>query len=99
MRSIHVVHLDKWRPALILTRAIAIPTMRKITVAPITSTIRGLATELSVGARNGLDHDCVISLDNLVTVPREAIGEAVGYLLANQEAALTEAIHAAFDLD
>jgi mRNA interferase MazF len=58
-----------------------------------------LSTELSVGPANGLEHRCVISCDNIVTVPKSALGRQIGYLLPAQEAALTAAIHAAFDLD
>jgi mRNA interferase MazF len=73
--------------------------MARVTVAPITSTIRGLSTEVSVGRVNGLAHSCVVSCDNIVTVPASALGRQIGYLLPAQEAALTAAIHAAFDLD
>lgn len=99
MRSIHLVQLDKVRPALILTREVALPVMRKVTVAPITSTIRGLATEVPVGPANGLDHDSVVSLDNIVTVTNADIRALVGYLLDSQEDDLTSAIRAAFDLE
>jgi mRNA interferase MazF len=44
MRAIHLVRLDTVRPALILTREVALPVLRSVTVAPITSTIRGPAT-------------------------------------------------------
>jgi mRNA interferase MazF len=73
--------------------------MARVTVAPITSTVRGLSTEIPVGPANGLDHACVVSCDNIVTVPTSALGAQIGYLLPAQEAALTAAIHAAFDLD
>jgi mRNA interferase MazF len=73
--------------------------MDRVTVAPITTTIRGLSTEVPVGPPNGLEHRCVISCDNIVTVPKSALGRQIGYLLPAQEAALTAAIHAAFDLD
>jgi mRNA interferase MazF len=75
------------------------PYLTRVTVAPITSTIRGLSTEVSVGPRNGLDHDSVVSCDNIVTVPVATLGRQVGFLRADQEAELTAAIHAAFDLD
>jgi mRNA interferase MazF len=51
-----------------------------------------------VGLANGLDGESVVSCDNLVTVPVDQIGAQIGVLLASQEVALTEAIHAAFDL-
>lgn len=99
MRPIHTAQLDKVRPVLVLTREIVRPYLTRVTVAPITSTIRGLSTEVPVGRRNGLHHASVISCDNIVTVPAAALGPQIGYLLPAQEAALTNAIHAAFDLD
>jgi mRNA interferase MazF len=99
VRPIHTAQLDKVRPVLVLTREIVRPYLTGVTVAPITSTIRGLSTEVPVGRRNGLRHASVISCDNIVTVPVAALGPQIGYLLPAQEAALTSAIHAAFDLD
>lgn len=99
MRPIHSADLDKTRPVLVLTRDVVRPYLTRVTVAPITSTIRGLSTEVSVGPKNGLDHDSVVSCDNIVTVPVATLGRQIGFLLADQEAGLTAAIHAAFDLD
>ena len=99
MRPIHAARLDKPRPVVILTRELVRPYLDRVTVAPITSTIRGLSTEVPLGSANGLDHRCVISCDEIVTVPTSALGRLIGHLLPAQEAALTAAIHAAFDLD
>jgi mRNA interferase MazF len=99
VRPIHTAQLDKARPVVILTRELVRPYMARVTVAPITTTARGLSTEIPVGPANGLDHTCVVSCDNIVTVPKSALGSQIGYLLPAQEAALTAAIHAAFDLD
>jgi mRNA interferase MazF len=82
-----------------LTRELVRPFLDRVTVAPITSTIRGLSSEVQVGPANGLDHGCVINCDNIVTVLASALGRLIGHLLPAQEAALTAAIHAAFDLD
>ncbi len=99
MRPIHLARLDKVRPVLVLTREVVRPYLRNVTIAPITSTIRGLSTEVAVGAANGLDHDSVISCDNITTVPTGQLGQQIGYLLPEQEEALTRAVVAAFDLD
>ena len=99
MRPIHTARLDKTRPVVVLTRELVRPHMARVTVVPITSTVRGLSTEIPVGQANGLEHACVVSCDNIVTVPKSALGHQIGYLLPAQEAALTAAIHAAFDLD
>jgi mRNA interferase MazF len=99
MRAIYLAQLDKARPVLILTREIIIPHLTRVTVAPITSRIRGLSTEVPVGRTNGLDKDSVVSLDNIQTIPQQDLLRRIGYFRPIDEAALTEAIHAAFDLD
>jgi mRNA interferase MazF len=99
MRPIHLASLDKTRPVLVLTRELVRPHLSRVTVAPITSTIRGLSTEVPVGHDNGLEHPSVVSCDNVVTVPVTALGRQIGRLLPDQETALTAALHAAFDLD
>jgi mRNA interferase MazF len=99
MRPIHRARLDKIRPVLVLTREAVRPYLSRVTVAPITSTIRGLSTEVPVGPSNGLEHDSVVSCDNIVTVPVTTLGRQIGFLRADQEADLTQAIRAALDLD
>jgi mRNA interferase MazF len=99
MRPIHTAHLDKARPVLILTRELVRPHLGSVTVAPITTTIRGLSTEIPVGQANGLAAASVISCDNIATIPAAALGAQIGVLLDAQERQLAEAIHAAFDLD
>ncbi|WP_040805810.1 type II toxin-antitoxin system PemK/MazF family toxin [Nocardia concava] len=99
MRPIHIAELGtKPRPVLVLTREIARPVLNTVTVAPITSTIRDIPTEVRLGAGNGLDHDCVALLDKVTTIPADALGRRVGYLQPGQEQSLTDAIHAAFEL-
>ena len=98
MRSIAAVALDKRRPALILTRQASLTWLTAVTVAPITSTIRGISSEVAVGHRNGLDHDCVVSCDNITTVRMSAVGNTIGLFFDDQEAELVRAIGDAFDL-
>lgn len=99
MRPIHTARLDKARPVLVLTRELVREQMGRVTVAPITKTVRGLSTEVPVGPANGLDAHSVVSCDNIVTVPKAVLGEQIGMLLTAQEAALGAAIRAAFDLE
>ena len=98
MRPIHQAQLDKVRPVLILTRAAVRPYLTRVTVAPITTTVRGLATEVPAGPRNGLDHDSVVSCDNIVTITVDELRRRVGTFYDDQEPALAAAISAAFDL-
>lgn len=99
MREICVVRLDKTRPGLVLTREAARGVMTKVTVAPITSTVKGLSSEVRVGPENGLDHECAVALDNVVTVLKSQLGRTVGYLTAGQEAELARAVVLAYDLE
>lgn len=99
MRPIHAAHLDKTRPVLILTREVVRPFLTRVTVAPITTTARGLSTEVPVGPSNGLDHPSVVSCDNIQTIPASSLGRQLGFLLDDQEPVLSEAIRSAFDLD
>lgn len=99
MRPIHTADLDKRRPVLVLTRELVRPAMSRVTVAPITTRVRGLSTEVAVGADNGLAEEGVVSCDNIVTIPTSALGSVIGYLLPKQEPLLTNAIMAAFELE
>ena len=99
MHPIWLARLDKTRPVLVLTRDEVRAVRALVTVAPITSTVRGLSSEVLVGARNGVDHDSVVNLDSILTVPRDLLVRPVGALLEEQEYELTRAFHAAFDLE
>lgn len=98
MRAIHRVRLDKVRPAVLLTREVALPFLIGVTVAPITSTIRGVAVEVPVGRQHGLDHDSVINCDNITTVPAEHVEGFLGFLSDADEQLLLKAVLAAFGL-
>jgi mRNA interferase MazF len=99
MRPIHIAHLDKARPVLVLTRELVRPHLSAVTVAPITTTIRGLSTEVPVDTANGLAGPSVVNCDNIITIPVSTLGTQIGVLLDRQETALSDAIQAAFDLD
>ena len=99
MREICLAHLDKTRPGIVLTRDIAREAMTKVTVAPITSTVKGLSSEVPLGAENGLYHRCAAAIDNTVTIPSNRLGKTIGYLLPDQERTLADAIISAFDLE
>lgn len=99
MRPIHLARLDKTRPVLVLTRELVRPRLASVTIAPITTWVRGLSTEVAVGEANGLAGASAISCDNITTIPTTALGRQVGLLFDAQEPALSEAIRAAFDLD
>jgi mRNA interferase MazF len=99
MRPIHLAKLDKARPVLVLTREIVRPHLDTVTIAPITTTIRGLSTEVPVGAANGLSQSSVVACDHVTTIPKAALGTQIGLLLDEQEKSLSKAIRAAYDLE
>ena len=98
MRPILLARLDKVRPVLVLTREVVRPHVSTVSVAPITSRIRGLSTEVPVGPQNGLDQAGVVSCDNIVTILATDLLQQIGFLLPHQEPALHRAVVAAFDL-
>lgn len=99
MREICLAQLDEMRPVLVLTRGAARASMTKVTVAPITSSVRGLSSEVPVGPMNGLDHDSAVAIDNVVTIPARLLGRTVGFLTSEQERQLARAVVLAYDLD
>jgi mRNA interferase MazF len=98
MRPIHLARLDKTRPALVLTRELVLPYLSRVTVAPITSRIKGLGSEVPVGPENGLDSRCVVSCDNVMTIVRADLGRQIGYFGSDQEDELRAALIYAFGL-
>jgi mRNA interferase MazF len=71
---------DKMRPVLVLTRQDMIGRLHTVTVAPITSTIRGVPSEVAIGAESGLKKASAINLHNVATVPLDGLRTFVGAL-------------------
>src|SRR5580658_1559693 len=75
---------DKRRPVLILTRDSAIAVLNSVTIAPITSTIRSIPTEVVLTEDDGLPSTCAVNFDNLQTVPKSNIGDRIARLTARR---------------
>jgi mRNA interferase MazF len=75
---------DKQRPVVILTRASAIELLTKVTVAPITSTIRGVPSEVTLDVADGMKGPCAVNLHNVATVAQELVGRRVATLSATR---------------
>ena len=71
---------DKKRPVVVLTRDSAIPYLSTVTVAPITSAIRGVPSEVVLYEEDGMKAPCVVNLHNPVTVSQERLGKRVAQL-------------------
>jgi mRNA interferase MazF len=68
----------------VLTRDSIIDRLSRITVAPVTSTIRGVASEVVLGPDDGMKNACAINLHNIVTVPKAGLGRLVVSLEARR---------------
>jgi len=89
---------DKKRPVLILTRDSVIRYLGEITVAPITSTIRDIPSEVSVGREEGMPKDCAINLDHIQTVSKDRIGTLITILSKDKLLQVRNALRFALDL-
>ncbi len=65
---------------LILTRPSAISFLTALTVAPITTTIRGIPTEVVLTSDDGVRTTCAVNLDNIQTVPKENLKGFITHL-------------------
>lgn len=87
------------RPVCVLTRDAAIDVLTAITCAPITRTMRGIRSEVEVGVDEGLPEDGVITCDNLITIPVDALDdEPVGRLDVEPRVRLDAALRYALDI-
>ena len=85
------------RPFLVMTRSAAIPVLNAVIAAPVTRTVRGIPTEVSLGPDDGMPAECAASFDNLRVVPKANL---VGRICALGSARLAEAcaaLHLAVD--
>ena len=71
---------DKRRPVLVLSRQVALDHLHTALVAPITSTILGLPSEVRLSIEDGLKQDCVANLDHLLSVRQADLRKYVGHL-------------------
>ena len=75
---------DKNRPVVILTRDSIIPHLGAVTVAPVTSTIRDIPSEVLLGRTDGMPKDCAINCDHLQTVDKGRIGNLITSLSSSR---------------
>jgi mRNA interferase MazF len=71
---------DKRRPVLILTRTSAIRFLNEITIAPITSIIRGIPSEIVLGIEDGFNQACAANFDHIQTVSKVKLGRLIAHL-------------------
>jgi mRNA interferase MazF len=75
---------DKERPVLVLTRSSALEFLDDVTVAPITSTVRDIPSEVALDRADGVPRDCAVNLDHVQTVPKARLGRVITTLSADR---------------
>jgi mRNA interferase MazF len=90
---------DKRRPVLILTRDSAISYLHGITVAPITTTVRDIPSEVLLTREDGMLTECAANMDNIQTVAKHRLGPVISYLSPERMADVNRAIAFALGLD
>ncbi len=83
---------DKRRPVVILTRDSALGFLGEVTIAPVTSTIREIPTEVILTVADGMPHDCAINLDHVQTVTKGKLGSLITTLSPGKMAELRSAL-------
>ena len=89
---------DKKRPVLILTRDSILDYLGEMTVAPVTSTIRDISSEVFLSQEDGVKKDCVVNLDHIQTVSKKKIGARLTSLSRNKMKSVGQAIRFALDI-
>jgi mRNA interferase MazF len=91
-------HPDKKRPVVILTRNSILDYLGEVTIAPVTSTIRDIPSEVLLSQRDGMQNDCAINCDHLQTVSKANIGSMITSLSKEKLSEIRDAINFALNL-
>ncbi len=83
---------DKRRPVLVLSRDFAIRRLAEVIVAPVTTTIRDIPTEVRLGAEDGMPQPCAANFDHLYTVSKSQLGPRIAKLSAAKMKLAREAL-------
>ncbi len=97
VRWYRFTHPDKRRPVVILSRNSAIDVLAEVTVAPVTSTTRDIASEVPLGETDGMPRSCAVNLDHIQTVAKNKVGKLIATLDMEKLAELRSAIRFALD--
>ena len=92
------VRPDKKRPVLILTRDSVLEYLNEVTIAPITSTVRNIPSEVFLTKADGMLRDCAVNCDHLQTVPKGKIGPLIKSLPSAKMIDVGQAIRFALDI-
>ena len=86
------------RPVILLSRNEAYPVRTAVTVAPVTTTVRGIAVEVSLGLEDGLPKPCAVNCDSLLTIPKACLESRIARLSERKMEEIHRAIRFALDM-
>jgi mRNA interferase MazF len=86
------------RPVVLLSRDEAYSVRSLVIVAPVTTRIRNIASEVRLGTEEGLPQECVANLDTMTTIPKDSLHSCLTILLPDKMKEIDEAIHFALGL-
>lgn len=86
------------RPVLLLSRDVSYAVRTNVTVGEITTNIRGIPVEVGLDKSDGLPKECVVNLDNIVTIPRARLSNLIVSLSPERIRQVNQAIIYALDL-
>lgn len=87
------------RPVLLLSRTEAYPVRELVMVAPLTTRIRGIPSEVSLGPQDGVPRACVVNLDTITTIAKASLREPLTSLNAGKLKAVEAALHFSLGLE
>jgi len=91
-------HPDKKRPVVILTRNSILEYLGEVTIAPVTSTIRDIPSEVLLSRSDGMHNDCAINCDHIQTVSKSNVGSMITSLSKEKLSEVRDAINFALNL-
>ena len=89
---------DKKRPVLILTRNSVLEYLAEVTIAPVTTAIRDIPSEVFLSSNEGMPRDCAINCDHIQTVSKNKVGALISSMSSIKMAEVGKAINFALDM-
>jgi len=86
------------RPVVLLSRNEAYPVRTAVTVAPLTTTVRGIAVEVNLGQEDGRPRPCAVNCDSLLTIPKAYLESRISRLSERKIEEIHRAIRFALDI-
>lgn len=87
------------RPVLLISRNEAYIVRSIVIVAPVTTRIRNIPTEVPLGTADGMSRDCVVNLDTITTIPKDCLSSRITSLSPQRIKEVEAAIHFAMGME